>query len=349
LSGQRFTFFASLDARLGYGLARPKVARGRMPRPDQPDEVLLDERSVSSEKLHVGSDLPVVVFSEDEARAFQGGEGPPPPGTSVRLHVVGIGVSPSDVPVAESDRFTPSWLSPAFLRTYRPGRIYQASMVRLRRGDDDVAAFVEAAQRVSGDEQVFYQTRPELENKARRAVRPYWGALTLFAVVGAAAALIILGQALIRQRSLDTSDYPVLAALGMSRGQLVTGALVRLATLGLAAAAVAVSVAVALSPLTPIGMAREAEARVGFSADGLALGLGALAVAVLPMLVTVLPTWRAARAGMCAGADGEARPRSRVADAVCSAGLGPSAATGVCMALAPGRGRTAVPVRLRTE
>jgi len=345
VSGERFNFFASLDGVLGYTVDRPRIVAGRMPRRDRADEVLVDERSASDEGLELGSTLAVVTFSEAETMAFEGGGGPPPPGTPVRLVVVGIGTYPKDIPVAEGDRLRPTYLSPAIVGAYRPGRGYEATLVELHRGADDVAAFVDAAQRADGDEQVFYQARPELVAKAQRAVRPYWGALALFAVVGGLATMLIVGQALARQQFLDSTDYPTLAALGMTRGQLVAEAVVRVAAVGVVAATAATAVALALSPLAPIGLARQAEPDPGFWVDGRALGLGLLAIVALPMAVAAASAWRAAGASGRPALSEGGRRRPSLADVAGAAGLGPAAATGLRMALEPGRGRTAVPVR----
>jgi hypothetical protein len=345
LNFERFNFVASLDGELAYTMERPKIVEGRMPRPDRADEVLLDEGGASRERLRVGSTLSVFSFSRDEAMAFEAGVGEPPSGTQVRLNVVGIGVIPKDLPVAEDDRLQPSYLTPAFVRAYQPASNYAASFVQLRRGGDDVAAYVDAAQRVDGDEQVFYQTRPELVAKAQRAVRPEWGALALFAAVGGLATLLVVSQTLARQQFLDSSDYPTLAALGMTRRQLVTGSLGRVAAVGLFAAALAVIVALALSPLTPIGLAREVEPDPGFAVDGVTFGLAALALVVLPLAMTAIPAWRTARTSAGPTAAGGNPERTKLADATGAAGLRPVAATGVRMALQPGRGRTAVPVR----
>jgi hypothetical protein len=112
-----------------------------------------------------------------------------------------------------------------------------------------------------------------------------------------------------------------------------------------------VAAAVALSPLTPMGLARRAELRPGVAIDLAVLAPGALAVVALVAGCASVAAWRAARAP--ATALGVVEPvvsgrSSRVADALAAAGLPPTAVTGVRLALEPGRGRTAVPVRTAT-
>jgi putative ABC transport system permease protein len=118
--------------------------------------------------------------------------------------------------------------------------------------------------------------------------------------------------------------------------------------IGAGGAVIAVATAVALSPLTPMGLARRAELRPGVAADPAVLAPGALAVVALVAGCATVAAWRAARAP--ATALGVVEPvvsgrSSRVADALAAAGLPPTAVTGVRLVLEPGRGRTAVPVR----
>ena len=182
----------------------------------------------------------------------------------------------------------------------------------------------------------------------RRAIRLESGALLTFAALAAVAALLLVGQTLGRQIFLESVEDPTLRALGMTRGELVGVALVRAALIGVAGAAVAVAAAVSLSPLTPIGLARRAELHPGLSADLAVLAPGALAVVTLVAVCAAMPAWRASRTH--AGALGvvelpsPGRP-SRVAGAFARASFPPAAVTGVRLALEPGRGRTAVPVR----
>src|SRR5439155_18377549 len=110
----------------------------------------------------------------------------------------------------------------------------------------------------------------------------------------------------------------------------------------------AVAVARAASPLLPQGAARVAEPDPGFAVNValLAAGFGAIVVALLA--VAALPAWQvaSARGSSLGTADvrGAGRP-SRLSAGATRAGAPPSAAAGIRMALEPGRGRTAVPVR----
>jgi ABC-type lipoprotein release transport system permease subunit len=119
-------------------------------------------------------------------------------------------------------------------------------------------------------------------------------------------------------------------------------------TIGIGSAVVAVAVGLALSPLLPVGVAGIAEPHPGFAVDGLVLGIGAVATVLLVTLLSAPPAWRASRAAGNALGTAEIRGSERpsaVAGFLSRTALPPSAAAGVRMALEPGRGRTAVPVR----
>ena len=84
---------------------------------------------------------------------------------------------------------------------------------------------------------------------------------------------------------------------------------------------------------------------LGFRIDALVLGLGLLAVVSFVLIVAAAAAWRVARS--VAGdhdARGVRRP-SAVARSAASAGAPPTVTAGLRMALEPGRGPTAVPVR----
>src|SRR5207237_48291 len=92
--------------------------------------------------------------------------------------------------------------------------------------------------------------------------------------------------------------------------------------------------------------ARLAEPDPGFSVNLAVLGGGLVATVLVVVVAALVPAWRAARtAGSAQGEADHPVPPSRIAAAAARAGLPVSASTGVRMAVEPGRGRTAVPVR----
>jgi hypothetical protein len=169
----------------------------------------------------------------------------------------------------------------------------------------------------------------------------------VFAVLAGLIGLAVIGQLLSRQLVLDSTEFPVLRALGMTRASLATLALARLAAVTVAGAVVAVGIAIAASPLMPIGPARLAEPAPGIEINLAILGAGFAVIVVLPLALLTGAAWRAA--GRARGPLGVAEPAeparpSRLGSALGLAGSVPGS-IGVRMAFEPGRGRTAVPVR----
>jgi ABC-type lipoprotein release transport system permease subunit len=147
---------------------------------------------------------------------------------------------------------------------------------------------------------------------------------------------------------LESIEYPTLRSIGISPSQLFALGMIRAGVVGLVSAAIAVVVGMALSPLSPWGVARIAEPNPGFAVDGLALAVGAAGTVVLVVLLGAIPAWRAASVSGTALGTAELRGSKRpsaVAAFMARASFPPSSTAGVRMALEPGRGRTAVPVR----
>jgi hypothetical protein len=115
----------------------------------------------------------------------------------------------------------------------------------------------------------------------------------------------------------------------------------------IAGALIATGVATAASPLTPIGAARLAEPSPGIQISSGILAAGFAVLVILPLAVLVPVAWRAAARAQVP--QGVAEPASRArASRLCSALSLAGSVTGgigVRMALEPGHGRSAVPVR----
>jgi predicted lysophospholipase L1 biosynthesis ABC-type transport system permease subunit len=192
--------------------------------------------------------------------------------------------------------------------------------------------------RISPD--AFVLVQRDLTSSAQRSFRLQSLALWLLAGSTALVALLILSQAVARQVFIDSRDHPTLAALGMTGGQRWALGMARAALVGTTGAIVAVVLAIVLSPLTPVSLARTAEPDPGLRLDGPVLGLGLAATLLAVPALALFPTWRARRRD-----DRESRRPSSVAAALARAGFPVTTVTGARLALEPGRGRTAVPVK----
>ena len=342
---------APVSGGFGRSIDRAKLLAGRLPEPGRPREAFINEVVAERFGLRVGSRFEMVAAHFDP----EGSDEEPVALIPLTVTIVGIGLSAREVvPTTKLDAEELILMTPATYREYSEGHPlnFDGTAVRLREGAD-MAAFRTAVERlastradeVGGD--VFFADNRDSDRRVQRAIRPQAVALLLFAAFAGLAGFLVLGQALSRQLSEDATEVPVLRALGLTRAQLVGLALGRTVVVAGAAAALAVAVAVALSPLFPIGAARRAEVQAGVEVNLAILGTGALAVVVLFLLRAALPAWRLASvpAGVQGTAEIAASEPSFVARALQSAGLPPSTAAGVRMALEPGRGRSAVPVR----
>src|SRR4029077_8992228 len=115
------------------------------------------------------------------------------------------------------------------------------------------------------------------------------------ALLTAAAGLLALSQGFGRQSRVVAETYPALSALGMGFGDLAALNLARAFAIGLLGAVGGVVLAVALSPLTPVGVARTAELHPGLAFDALVIGAGVGATVLGTVLAALWPAVRTAR------------------------------------------------------
>ena len=321
-------------------LSTSKLIAGRRARPARADEVTVNEEAARRLALRPGSRLALEVATAEEVQTFVTTGQPPDHAQHLTFTVVGVEAAADEVASPGGGSGEVVNLTPAFFRAHAGSALFQASEIRLRHGDADVRAFTTATQRLS-DQPVPFEIGSQTRQKREQAIHPQMLAVALFAAFAALAAAVVVGQSLARQVELGATDDPVLRALGMTTGQVVAVALVRAAMVAAAGAVLAIGVAVALSPLTPVGLARQAEPHPGVAVNAAVLGLGALAIAAFVVVRSWPTALRQARSFQ--------RPRptrsSIVADRVSGAGAPAPAVLGVRMAFEPGSGGTAVPVR----
>jgi hypothetical protein len=356
--GEFFDFAIVLvsDGRAGYRFARPRLEAGRMPRADRPDEALVSPVLARQRDLHVGDRLDLIGMSSDDVALLDRTEPTPEAfaqieqglragwfGTPASVTVTGIGTFPDDVVVDEGFENGQLFLPPAFGdRHAEIGIPFWGSVVRLRDPAVTAPAFRRGVQALVPDEPIAFQSQARVATKVERAVRPAVGALGTFALVVAVTGVLVVGQAIARQTVLDATDHDTLRALGSTRGSLFMAEMLRGVVIAVAGAVLAVVLAVVASPLTPIGVARNLEPDPGLHVDAAVLGLGFAAVLAVVLVLTAVPAWLHVRRR----ADDERAVRpSRVSALAADAGLSVPVAAGLRMALEPGRGRTAVPVR----
>ena len=331
----------------GVAINRVKVLAGRIFNPADPHAVMISPVLAAREHLRPGGTLHLIGYPQRR--------GNPDIGGAVRLafRVSAIVVTDDEIVPATHELAEPRiLLSPAFSRT-RLAQSFNpaggASYVILRPGADAAAftsqAIALAARYRVGAAQVVHLAYEYAA--AQRAIQPEAVALAIFAAIAGLIALAVVGQLLNRQLVLDSAEFPILRAFGMSRNHLAFLSLARVALVTTAGAVVAIVVAVAASPLMPIGPARFAEPSPGIDVNLPILGIGFAVIALAPLLVQIPGAVRVA--GRTPGATGldepaaQARP-SRLSPALGLVGSVPGS-LGVRMAFEPGHGRTAVPVR----
>jgi putative ABC transport system permease protein len=240
----------SLDPGGSWIFGRPMVVSGRLPDERRADEVVVDEELAARAHLWVGSIWRVGVYTT--AQFEQHGPDTPtrPKGPTVDLRIVGVVRQPADLLpiVTEQDNLhvnrSDLYLTPAYWQRYGPDLTGYGVivLVALDRGQTDLPRLAADVRRRLGPEVVVGSVDPNgggyigIPGAAipglRRAIGLEASALLAFAALAAIAVLLLVGQTLGRQIFLESVEYPTLRALGMTRGQLVSVALIRSALIG---------------------------------------------------------------------------------------------------------------------
>lgn len=314
-----------------FTLSRAKVLEGRLFDPTEPDEAVVDLIAAERFGIDVDDRVEVMLFDPETFEA----------NVSRPVEVVGIVVAPGMLPAVGSTLLTGVQVSPAFMRAYAenipPNE--DGPVVRVKGGFDQIPGYITAARAIHRQLD-FPNVMPRHLDGVRKTLRFDVGAQWVLAILLGLSALVILGQALSRHILLEAGTHDSLRAVGMGRAQMISVDLVRAAMLGGLGAVVAVCAAALASPLFPRGLARVVEPAPGFQLDWTVLGIGAAGTLIVPCIVSLVPSIRAARRRV----EPSARP-SRIAAALLRGGAGPSVVAGTRLALEPGRGSRAVPVR----
>jgi hypothetical protein len=317
-----------------------KLVSGRVPSPSSVHDVLASFNLAQQAGIEVGSSITVSFYARSQVAASLGENDQPARGPIVTFHVVGIEAAqdefPSVGPLTEQ-----LWTTPAFARVYN-ARLFPFTIdfIRLRHGAAGQAQFQTAGTKLGalgyGDDDV---AAAAIESSLHPQTIGWW----LLAGLAGLAGLLTIAQAFARQSRVAAETYPTLSALGLQPKELAIAGIGRALAVSVGGAAGGVVLAIALSPLTPVGVARIAETSTGVYVDPVALGLGVVVTLVATMAASVWPAVRSARIGV---ARSPARPRSSsvVVNWLAAAGAPPSAVVGLRRAIERGEGRAAVPV-----
>ena len=334
---------ASKDGNVGRTINRGKLLRGRMPRVDQPDEVLINEQAAAQLGAAPGSTVRLGSLSPAQIETIETEFSGELEGPALALRVTGV--------VRIADDLTGDTASsillgtPAFNARYgdQIGSFAAFGSYRLRGGTSAYEGFAAKARPILGtDGDASLVSADDVSEGVHDALRFLAIGLALAGVLALLVGSVVGGQALARQLGLASRDQSALAALGLTRVDRAAGMLLVAAPVALVAGAIATVASFLASPLTPINIARRAEPDPGLAFDPLVHLAGGALTAVVVLVAGAVVGWLVAGAGAKEGA--RARP-SLGAQVGRTLGLGPGAVTGVRMALEPGRGSTALPVR----
>jgi hypothetical protein len=330
---------------------RLAVSEGRMSSPDRPDEIVMAPSVARQFGFHVGQVLPYGFYSNAQQRLPGFGTSAVPPALRINLRVVGLASLNSAIVEDDVDTFpTLLTLTPSFARQLLALKGEQFTGALIFGIQTKSAAMVPAVVREvatlipPGAISTDHLLTPVVA-KADRSLKPIAIALGVFGAVALMAALLIAAQLMARRCRVERGDLQILRALGARPSDTLLDPFVGLEAAVLTGSLLAIAVAVALSPLAPLGPVRSVDPSRGVSFDWLVLGLGVLVLLVLLSSAAALLAYSTAphRTGL------RSRIRStagaRVVAITARAGLPAPGVIGVRMALEPGEGRAAVPVR----
>ncbi|MGP8000906.1 MAG: FtsX-like permease family protein [Streptosporangiaceae bacterium] len=313
-----------------------KILAGRLPNPTRAGEADVSFTLAETEGLAVGDILRASVLAAAHHL------------DRVSLRIVGIDAAPAEFPPQTGTGTDFVWATPAFYRAHPGGLGFSSGVaLRLRHGAADLPAVEREVSRLAlGKVAESYPLATQAAN-TERSIHLQAVALWLLGGLLAVLGLLVLGQLLARLSFLDGADYGTLLALGMGRRGLLAVSLGRAGAIGLAGGATGALLAIAVSPVLPVGLARIAEPYPGPYADGPVLGLGLAGTVLAVTACAVWPAWRAAQTGLGRGQTPQPSTSwgSRISAGATSSIGSVTALIGIRLAVQPGAGRTAVPVR----
>jgi hypothetical protein len=292
-------FIAPASNAIPGGFWKRKILSGRLADPARPGEVNVSFTLAQRLHLRVGDPLPLVLTTAAGRRV------------PFVFHVAGIDAAQTEFPPAPGNGTYIAWGTPAFYRQHRELDGFVQVALRFNHGGRDWPAVRQELRRYTHGKLVEAWLLSDQSVNTQRSIRPQAVALWLLAALFGVIGLLIVGQLLARLTFLEATEYGTLRALGMSRGQLMTGCLGRAVAIGAAGGLIGAVLGVALSPLLPLGLARVAEPYPGIDADVPVLGAGLAAAVLVTAACAAWPGWRATAERPVGGPAEPSRQRRR--------------------------------------
>jgi hypothetical protein len=253
-----------------------RLIAGRQADPSKANELVADRKFATTYGVRVGDHVRMATWSRDQVARSQGFSATPQ-GPSVDGVVVGISESPESL----EDAYRTVVFSPALV-DQDIGLGETLMNVRLEPGSS-VAQFRAELDKLPNGQALQVDAGSIVGPDVRRAVETQARATWIVALVAVLAALIAVGQLLIRHGRLSRVERQPLAALGMTRAQLTLEAVARAMVPAIIGIAAGVVLAFLASGLFPAGFVRPIDPHRGLHLDVgvLVLGAAVLAVALL--------------------------------------------------------------------
>ena len=339
-----FEALASLDGRF-FEQDRFVATRGRLPNPRRANEVAVNGSAAKKFGYSVGQKLTLGTYNPPDFDNPDAFTHPPAPVKTMRATVVGIGLFPNEVLQDDTDVSPLVLFTPAYTRQVLPWVQYEWQGLTLKHGDADIAALKSRYVKLldPGAPQ-FFRITSTTTFHVLQAVRPLSIALGIFGgIMGLTCCLLVL-QALARQLRGESDARLAVRAMGATPRGSTSAAAFGLSLVIITGVLLAVVLATVASPLMPLGKMHVVEVSPGFDFDGLVLGVGALLLVLALGAATWIIAWRTTPRRQSADST-VSRRTSKVVGLAQRVGLPATGVVGLRLAVEPGHGRTAVPVR----
>lgn len=285
--------FALLDDWPGLSTA-PVIVDGRLPGQQSADEMAINESLADKFGVSVGDRMQAATFGTDQRFDAVSGKDTEPAGPNVTMTVVGIVRDTQDLTNDPEPQF---FTTAAWWRGYGSDDVasYGKGVAIQLTDPADLNGLKDALTEVLPDR--FFDVSFNLQGAEtfERVVELQALAVWAVALVSLIASLGFVGQLIARQVTRDLADRDALAALGMTRRDLVMSSLLRIGPAALAAGVIAAAVAVVASPVGPVGVARQLEIDPGVDIDLYVLAIGTILVIGFVFLATALSSVLATR------------------------------------------------------
>jgi hypothetical protein len=350
LAGQE-TGFPPGDDAVWHTIERPVVLDGRLLNPHRVDEVEVSPSFPAHYGKGVGDTLTIQLPTPQQAATGWDPSAGPARGPKVKVRIVGVIRSPwfSDAPRSNGAVLP----SPALLARY-PGNLlgplHQGhrtgvlnALIRLKGGEAAIPKFRRDLARLTGRNDIdVWDNLSNFGDQVHRVTGYEAACLLAFGLAALAAAMLLVGQSVVRYTSASASDLQVLRAPGIAPRETAAAATVSPFLAAVAGASLGVGGAIVASNWMPIGVGALFEPDPGVSANWLILGSGWGAFPLLVLAGSVATVYASL---LAAGREPRAQRRSLVAGAAVSTGAPVAVLVGARFALEPGRGSSSLPVR----